>query len=144
MVVLETDEPHPDDHHEKGSLGEILHQHFDKAGQSHDPPLGVETDMVFVVKEKGGRIPRIEEFEGVQGVLITGSMYDAHGDDQWILDLLELLKSTSEAPQASLYPLSTLLSACPRWTLTKQTCGRHTPTCTSAAFASGISSYLAY
>lgn len=93
MVVLETDEPHPDDHHEKGSLGEILHNHFKTAGENHDPPLGIETEQIFVVTEKGGRIPKVEEFEGVTGVLITGSMYDAHGDDEWILELLELLKS---------------------------------------------------
>lgn len=93
MVVLETDEPHPDDHHEKGSLGEILHRHFKQAGDRHDPPLGIETDQIFVVKEKGGRIPAVEEFDGVKGVLITGSMYDAHGDEEWILKLLDLLKS---------------------------------------------------
>jgi hypothetical protein len=44
------------------------------------------------VTEKGGKVPKYEEFEGVKGVLITGSMYDAHGDDQWILDLLALLR----------------------------------------------------
>ena len=92
MIVLETDEPHPDDHHEKGSLGEILHRHFVTAGERHDPPLGIDTDMIFVVKEKGGRIPKKEEFDGVKGVLITGSMYDAHGDDEWIVDLLDLLR----------------------------------------------------
>ncbi len=92
MIVLETDEPHPDDHHEKGSLGEHLHNHFVKAGKNHDPPLGIETDQIFVVKEKGGRIPSKEEFEGVKAVLIAGSVYDAHGDDEWILELLALLK----------------------------------------------------
>ena len=96
MIVLETDEPHPDDHREKGSLGELAHDHFARAGKAHDPPLGIETDQIFVVTEKGGRIPKVEEFEGVKGVLITGSMYDAHGDDEWILQLLDLLKSESK------------------------------------------------
>jgi GMP synthase-like glutamine amidotransferase len=98
-MVLETDEPHPDDHHEKGSLGEILHDHFVRAGKRHDPELGIETDQVFVVTEKGGRIPSAAEFTGVKGVLITGSMYDAHGDDQWIKDLLKLLKGEWARPR---------------------------------------------
>jgi hypothetical protein len=93
IIVLETDEPHPDDHREKGSLGELMHDHFVRTGEAHDPPLGVETDQIFVVTEKGGRIPTVEEFDGVKGVLITGSMFDAHGDNEWILQLLDLLKS---------------------------------------------------
>ncbi|KAF7559802.1 hypothetical protein G7046_g4361 [Stylonectria norvegica] len=92
ILVLETDEPHPDTQHEQGSFGEILHEHFSKAGAAHHPPLGVETDQVFVVTEKGGRMPKFEEFDGYDGLLITGSMYDAHGEDEWILELLELLK----------------------------------------------------
>lgn len=94
IMVLETDTPHPDTAHEKGSFGEILHEHMCKAGREHHPPLGVETDQVFVVTEEGGRMPKVEEFEGFDGLLITGSMYDAHGDNQWILDLLDLLKGT--------------------------------------------------
>lgn len=94
MMVLETDEPHPDDEKEKGGLAEHLHRHFVKAGEAHDPPLGIETDQRFVVEEKGGKVPKFEEFDGIMAVLITGSMYDAHGDDQWILDLLELLRGT--------------------------------------------------
>ena len=92
MIVLEVDEPHPDDLKEKGSLGEILERHFIKAGQNHDPPLGVEVDQRFVVEDKGGKIPSVEEFEGVKGILITGSMYDAYGDEAWILKLMDLIK----------------------------------------------------
>jgi hypothetical protein len=95
MIVLEVDEPHPDDQKEKGSLGEILERHFIKAGQNHDPPLGVEVDQRFIVEDKGGKIPSVEEFEGVRGILITGSMYDAHGDDEWILKLIDLIKRES-------------------------------------------------
>lgn len=96
LMVLETDQPHPDTQNERGSFGEILHTHFSQAGAAHHPALGVETDQVFVVTEQGGRMPKPEEFEGYQGLLITGSMYDAHGDNQWILDLLALLKRASE------------------------------------------------
>jgi hypothetical protein len=46
----------------------------------------------FVVTDKGGEIPEASEFEGFHAVLITGSMYDAHGNNQWILDLLDLIK----------------------------------------------------
>ncbi|KAK1987734.1 GMP synthase [Colletotrichum cereale] len=92
MIVLETDEPHPDTHATKGSFGDILHSHFQQAGAEHDPPLGIDTDQRFVVEEKGGTVPKFEEFDSYQGVLITGSMYDAHGDDPWILKLLDILK----------------------------------------------------
>lgn len=93
LMVLETDKPHPDTYSERGSFGRIIHSHFAKAGRAHRPPLGVETDQVFVVSEQGGRVPTMQEFDGFDGLLITGSMYDAHGNNQWILDLLELLRA---------------------------------------------------
>lgn len=93
LMVLETDKPHEDTETKRGSFGEILHNHFTKAGEEHDPPLGVETDMVYIVTEEGGRMPKLEEFDGFNGILITGSKYDAHGDNPWILDLLKLLRS---------------------------------------------------
>ena len=93
LMVLETDEPHPDTKSQKGSFGEILHHHMSKAGSDHYPPLGVETDQVFIVTEKAhGRMPKVEEFDGFDGLLITGSVYDAHANNPWILDLLELLR----------------------------------------------------
>lgn len=92
LMVLETDESHPDTQSERGSFGQIVHHHFSQAGAEHCPPLAVETNQVFVVTEKGGRIPKKEELEEYDGLLITGSVYDAHGDDPWILDLLALLK----------------------------------------------------
>ena len=96
LMVLETDEPHPHTQNEKGSFGEILHHHMTKAGDDHNPPLGIETDQVYIVTEKHhGRLPKIEEFDGFDGLLITGSMYDAHANNQWILDLLDLLKRVS-------------------------------------------------
>ncbi|KAJ5582719.1 hypothetical protein N7535_001339 [Penicillium sp. DV-2018c] len=93
LLVLETDKPHPDTYSERGSFGQILHHHFSKAGAAHHPPLGVETDQVFVVTEQGGRIPAVQDFDRFDGLLITGSVYDAHGNNEWILKLLELLKT---------------------------------------------------
>lgn len=97
-MVLETDEPHPDTQSERGSFGQILHHHFAKAGAEHHPPLAVETNQVFVVTERGGRMPDKEELDGYDGLLITGSMYDAHGEDPWILELLALLKGMAGEP----------------------------------------------
>lgn len=93
LMVLETDKPHPDTYSERGSFGRIVHAHFAKAGRAHRPPLSVETDQVFVVSEQGGRVPTVQEFDRFDGLLITGSVYDAHANNQWILELLELLKA---------------------------------------------------
>ncbi|KAH0369507.1 class I glutamine amidotransferase-like protein, partial [Aureobasidium melanogenum] len=92
MMVFETDEPHPDDHEEKGSFGDVLDRLFKAAGDNHDPQLGIETAMKFVVEPKGGKVPTVDELEGVHAILITGSMYDAHGNDEWILKLIKLLQ----------------------------------------------------
>ncbi|KAI0016995.1 GMP synthase [Xylariomycetidae sp. FL0641] len=92
MMVLETDDPHPEIRETKGSYSDILHRQFAEAGRRHRPPLGVETDSRYVVGDKGGRVPAFEEFDGVHSVLITGSMFDADGKNAWILELLELLK----------------------------------------------------
>lgn len=92
MMVLETDEPHPQSQERKGTYGENLHRHFKAAGDEHKPRLGIETDIRFVVADKGGEVPKASEFEGFDAVLLTGSMYDAHGDDDWIKDLKALLK----------------------------------------------------
>ena len=108
LMVLETDRPHPDTESERGSFGAIVHHHFSKAGRAHHPPLGVQTDQVFVVTEEGGRIPTIDEFRDHDGLLITGSMYDAYGDNQWILDLLALLKGASGPTVSSCFGLHIL------------------------------------
>ncbi|KAJ5515084.1 hypothetical protein N7463_004636 [Penicillium fimorum] len=93
IMVLETDIPHPDTVSARGSFGQILHTHFAKAGRAHHPPLEVETGQVFVVTEKGGRMPTADEFDRFDGLLITGSVYDAHANNEWILQLLDLLKT---------------------------------------------------
>lgn len=91
-MVLETDEPHPNTRETQGSFGDVLDSLFKKAGDAHDPPLGIETSMHFVVEPKGGRVPDVSEFEDVHALLITGSMADAHGDEEWILKLVRLLR----------------------------------------------------
>lgn len=103
VFVLETDAPHPDTRTERGSFGEILHEHFSRAGGEHHPPIGVETGQEFVVTEKGGRMPKVDEFDDYDGLLITGSMYDAHGDDEWIIELLGLLKGMRHFCLSGLY-----------------------------------------
>jgi GMP synthase-like glutamine amidotransferase len=92
MMVLETDQPHPEFREQKGHYSDVLHRHFQKAADHHEPPLNVKTDSRFVVTEKGGKLPTPDEFDGIDGVVITGSMYDAHGDNQWILDLMDLIR----------------------------------------------------
>ena len=98
ILVLETDEPHPETRDRKGSFGEIFHTLFNEAGDAHSPPLRVETHMRYVVDdpEKGnhGSVPHFSEIDtSISAIIITGSMYDAHGDIPWVLKLLELLKS---------------------------------------------------
>ncbi|KAK7998249.1 hypothetical protein PG990_010062 [Apiospora arundinis] len=92
MLVLETDETILETAQDKGYFGQILHHHFSKAGLNHNPPLGVETDRRFVVAEKGGKVPTYDEVKDYHAVLMTGSMFDAHGDNPWILDLMNLLR----------------------------------------------------
>ncbi|EJT78281.1 hypothetical protein GGTG_03383 [Gaeumannomyces tritici R3-111a-1] len=91
MMVLETDEPHPKSKGRRGTYGEILRRHFESAGADHDPPLGVQTDTRFVVTDKGGKVPTYDELNDFHAVLITGSMYDAHGSNEWITQLVGLL-----------------------------------------------------
>ena len=52
MLVLETDETHPDTMEEDGGFGKIVDRLFTTAGNNHDPPLGIEVDMHFVVEDE--------------------------------------------------------------------------------------------
>ncbi|RYO82376.1 hypothetical protein DL766_004744 [Monosporascus sp. MC13-8B] len=93
MLVLETDEADPDTQEEIGSYGAIMNELFREAGEQHDPKLGVETVMHFVPEPDGGRVPEPEDIgDDVHAILITGSRYDAHGDDEWILKLMKLIR----------------------------------------------------
>ncbi|KAL8960289.1 MAG: hypothetical protein Q9193_002977 [Seirophora villosa] len=93
MLVLETDEQHPDDHRESGTFGDVLDSLFKQAGREHDPPLGTETVIRFVVEEKGGSVPSASDIKDIHAILITGSMYDAHGDNPWIIKLMHLIQT---------------------------------------------------
>lgn len=93
MLVLETDQTFEETAERKGSLGQIFHELFSKAGKEHDPPLEIETLMKFIVEPEGGKLPTAEEVGEADAVLITGSRYDAHGDDEWILKLIERIRS---------------------------------------------------
>lgn len=94
MLVLETDAPHPETQDRRGSFGNVFHDLFVQAGNAHNPPLGIETDMHYVV-ETGpdpGHVPKHSEIPSdVRAIIISGSMHDAHGNEPWILKLLALL-----------------------------------------------------
>lgn len=93
MLVLETDEPHPATQKARGSFGDIMNELFQKAGEEHDPKLGIETMMQYIVEEDGGKVPKKEEItDDIHAILITGSVYDAHGDNEWIHKLMDLIR----------------------------------------------------
>ncbi|KAL8649582.1 MAG: hypothetical protein Q9210_004313 [Variospora velana] len=54
----------------------------------------VETVIRFVVEEKGGSVPQASDLQDIHAILITGSTYDAHGDNPRILKLVDLIQST--------------------------------------------------
>jgi GMP synthase-like glutamine amidotransferase len=94
MLVLETDATHPETQQRRGGFGHVFNDLFQQAGAAHDPPLGVETDMHYVVEDGDhpGHVPTIDEIPSdVRAIIISGSMYDAHGNDPWILKLIDLL-----------------------------------------------------
>ncbi|KAJ3674658.1 hypothetical protein LUZ60_005274 [Juncus effusus] len=43
-----------------------------------------------------GELPRGEEIEKFDGFVVTGSCSDAHGNEPWILDLVDLLRKVNE------------------------------------------------
>ena len=93
MLVLETDEPHPETLNRRGTYGAIIDDLFTKAGKEHSPPLEIETVMTYVVEDDGGKVPTASDVgDDVHAILLTGSMYDAHGDDPWILKLVDLIR----------------------------------------------------
>lgn len=107
MLVLETDEPHPDTQKEKGSFGEILNDLLVKAGEAHRPKLAIETVMQYVIEPDGGKIPKKEEItEDIHAILITGSVWDAHGDDEWIHKLMDLIRRRSFLAKQLAYVLT--------------------------------------
>lgn len=95
MLVLETDETFKSTVKRKGgTFGQIFHDLFEEAGRQHKPPLEIETVMKFIVEPEGGAIPLVKDLDDIHAVLLTGSKYDAHGDDAWIVKLVEWIQST--------------------------------------------------
>lgn len=93
MLVLETDETHPETQKEIGGFGEVFNDLLVKAGDDHDPQLGIETMMQYIVEPDGGRVPGPSDIpEDLHAILITGSEWDAHGDDEWIHKLMDFIK----------------------------------------------------
>jgi hypothetical protein len=51
MLVLETDETHPETMKNQGGFGDLFRELFDNAGRKHEPPLHIDIDMHFVVDD---------------------------------------------------------------------------------------------
>ncbi|TKA81987.1 hypothetical protein B0A49_00482 [Cryomyces minteri] len=99
ILVLETDDVHPETRDRKGGgFGHVFDELFKKVGKKHDPPLGVETVTKYVVEdgsENAGHVPTVQEIEemgDIKALLLTGSMWDAHGDQEWIKKLVKLVQ----------------------------------------------------
>lgn len=55
--------------------------------------LGEEGETWHVYRAARGELPPAEDVDAYDGFVISGSCSDAHGDDQWIRDLLSLLEA---------------------------------------------------
>ncbi|URE32690.1 Homoserine O-succinyltransferase [Musa troglodytarum] len=55
--------------------------------------LGEEGEAWEVYRAAHGELPCMADVDGYDGFVITGSCNDAHGDDQWIKDLVSFLKA---------------------------------------------------
>lgn len=107
MLVLETDQVMDSTAERKGTFGQIFHDLFEKAGNEHNPPLEVETVMKYVVESDGGKIPDPEDIkkDDIHAILLSGSKHDAHGDDAWIVKLVEYVQSQATRLRASANPI---------------------------------------
>lgn len=94
VMVLEVDAVFETTKERRGTYGDIVHELFTTAGARHEPPLEVDTVVRFVVEPEGGTIPDIKELEelDLDAVSITGSKYDAHSQDDWILRLVQWIQ----------------------------------------------------
>ncbi|WOL06682.1 gamma-glutamyl peptidase 5 [Canna indica] len=54
--------------------------------------LGEEGETWHVYRAAHSELPSVADIDGYDGFVITGSCNDAHGDDQWIMDLVAFLK----------------------------------------------------
>ncbi|THU69950.1 hypothetical protein C4D60_Mb08t19810 [Musa balbisiana] len=55
--------------------------------------LGEEGEAWDLYRAAHGELPCMADVDGYDGFVITGSCNDAHGDDQWIKDLVSFLKA---------------------------------------------------
>lgn len=55
--------------------------------------LGEEGEAWDLYRAAHGELPCMADVDGYDGFVITGSCNDAHGDDQWINDLVSFLKA---------------------------------------------------
>jgi hypothetical protein len=109
MLVLETDDLHPETQKEKDGFGGVLGELFKEAGDDHDPCLGIETVIRYIIEDKGGSVPKPEEIgDDIHAILITGSVYDAHSNVEWIVKLMDLIKRAS----TRWYNCKAILSRC--------------------------------
>lgn len=93
ILVLETDDLHPETQKEADGFGNILGELFKEAGDDHEPSLGIETKIRYIIEDKGGSVPTPEEIgDDIHAILITGSVYDAHSNVHWIVKLMNLIK----------------------------------------------------
>lgn len=94
ILALEVDSVFETTRERRGTFGDIFHELFTTAGAEHNPPLEVETIGRFVVEPEGGAIPDVIELEklDVHAVVFSGSKYDAHSDDPWILNLVKWIQ----------------------------------------------------
>lgn len=60
---------------------------------------GEEWDEYYVVE---GQFPSPEELHKYDGFVVTGSRHDAHGDEEWIAKLCEILQQLHEMKKKSL------------------------------------------
>lgn len=107
LLVLETDilpgsrDSPKGDENGTGSIGSAFQSLFTHVGQHQDPPLAVDVSSIYIVgntddpsQNHQGKLPELKEMKDYDGVLITGSKHDAHGDSEWIIKLLDWLRGT--------------------------------------------------
>jgi hypothetical protein len=98
LLILETDTPLPPIHSERGGYAAIFQELLRKVGGELSPPIDVHVTPCYVVgnndpsSPEDGALPDISECATYNGVLITGSKYDAHGNNPWILKLVQWIQ----------------------------------------------------
>lgn len=98
LLILETDQPLSPINSSRGGYGNLFQQLFSSVGSDLDPAIDVHVTPCYVVgnndssSEEDGSLPDISTLNNYDGVVITGSKYDAHGDNPWILRLIKWIQ----------------------------------------------------